>query len=250
MRLLKSIFSGLVIFIFISACGSALTENKNGPAKSATPIPPAPERIEKATNVSFSTYSKTDWPVGWQWIEPDERYDATPHDVKKGVLRVTITSKKNLDGKLTNAPRYIKPISGDFEIETRVKFLPKENYQGAGLLIYQDEANYLRFERAYGGSGGGAGGIRLDVNNKGVYEPIAAPGEIQTEMGEVEMKIVRSGRVFSAYWRGDENAEWRAVGEFESDYPETVMAGLTASNTAREVTAEFAYIRLLPPVKK
>ena len=64
------------------------------------------------------------------------------------------------------------------------------------------------------------------------------------------MKIVRSGRVFSAYWRGGENAEWRAVGEFESDYPETVMAGLTASNTAREVTAEFAYIRLLPPVKK
>ena len=234
----------------VLACGSAPMDNKNAPSKSPTPIPPAPERVEKPTNVSFSTYSKTDWPVGWQWIDPDEKYDATTHDVKKGVLRVNLTTKKNLDGKLANAPRYIKPISGDFQIETRVKFLPKENYQGAGLLIYQDETNYLRFERAYGGSGGGGSGIRLDVNRKGVFEPMVAPGEIQTDVGEVELKVVRSGHVFSAYWREDENAEWRMAGEFESDYRETVMAGLTASNTAREITAEFGFIRLLPPATK
>ncbi len=248
-KLMKHVALIVLAAAFLAACGSAPSENINAPAKSPTPIPPSPERIEKATNVSFSTYSK-EWPVGWQWIDPDEKYDPTPHDVKTGVLRVRLTSKKNLNGKLTNAPRYIKPISGDFQIETRVKFNPKENYQGAGLLIYQDEANYLRFERAYGGPGGGASGIRLDVNKKGIFEPLAAPGEIQTEAGEVEMKIVRVGMIFSAYWREDENAEWREAGRFESDYPETVLAGITASNTARETMAEFGYIRLLPADKK
>ena len=233
----------------VLACGSAALENKNAPAKSPTPIPPSPERIEEATNVSFSTYSK-EWPVGWQWVDPDERYDPTPHNVKKGVLQVNLTTKKNLTDKLSNAPRYIKAISGDFQIETRVKFLPKENYQGAGLLIYSDEANYLRFERSYGGPGGGGSGMRLDVSKNGLFGPFAAPGEIQTDVGEVEMRIVRAGNVFSAYWREDENGEWRAAGEFESDYPDTIMAGIAASNTAREVTAEFAYIRLLPAARK
>ncbi len=231
------------------ACGSASVESKNVAAKSPPPIPPSPERVEKATNVSFSTYSK-EWPVGWQWIEPDEKYNPTPHDVKKGVLRVNLTTKKNLNGRLTNAPRYIKPISGDFQIETHVKFNPKENYQGAGLLIYHDEENYLRFERAYGGEGGGGSGIRLDVNRKGVFQPLVAPGEIQTDVDEVDMKIVRKGNTFSTYWREDESTGWRVAGEFESDYPETILTGLVASNTARDVTAEFAYIRLFPAAAK
>ena len=231
--------------LFLAACGSAPVETKNAPAKPPAPIPPEAVRVDKPVNVSFSTYSK-EWPVGWQWIDPDERYDATPHDVHTGVLRVILTSKKNLNGKFANAPRYIKPITGDFQIETRVKFNPKENYQGAGLLVYKDDGNYLRFERAYGGPGGGGSGIRLDASKKDEFVPIAAPGEIQTDAEEIEMKIVRSGRTFSAYWREDENAEWREAGQFESDYPETVMAGVIACNTAREVTARFAYIRLLP----
>jgi hypothetical protein len=60
------------------------------------------------------------------------------------------------------------------------------------------------------------------------------------------MKIVRSSNTFVAYWREDENSEWREAGEFASDYPETVFAGLVACNTAREMTVEFGYIRLLP----
>lgn len=233
------------------ACGSPALESKATPtpAKSPTPIPPEAVKVDKPVNVSFSTYSK-DWPVGWQWIDPDEKYDATQHDVHSGVLKVTLTTKKNLNGKITNAPRYIKPIAGDFEIETRVKFNPKENYQGAGLLIYKDEENYLRFERAYGGPGGGGSGIRLDASTAGEFKPIAAPGEIQTDAEEVELKIVRSGGKFSAYWRVDEESEWREAGQFETDYPDAIMAGLIACNSAREVTASFAYIKLFPSLKK
>lgn len=233
----------VLLSVFAPACTSSLPENKNKPIYSQSSILSVGERIEKNVNVSFSTYSK-EWPVGWQWIDPDEKYNATPHDVKKGVLRITIPSKKNLNLEVTNAPRYVKSITGDFQIETRLKFLPKQNYQGAGLLIYQDANNYMKFERAYGGGGGE--GFRIDVRSGDGYNPLITPNDIRTDAGQVELKIVRSGKAFTAYWRVDEIAEWKKACEFISDYPETILAGLVACNTAEEITAEFAYIRLLP----
>ncbi|HVF46860.1 MAG TPA: DUF1349 domain-containing protein [Pyrinomonadaceae bacterium] len=231
--------------LFTCSCASPPVAQRSKATPAPAPIPPESVKVEQPVNVSFSTYSK-EWPVGWQWIDPAEKYDPTPHDVKKGVLRISIPSKKDLYGDNRTAPRYIKAITGDFQIETRVKFLPKENYQGAGLLIYKDDDNYIRFERAYGGVGGGGEGIRLDARTPGGYFPIVTPGEIQTSAPSVDLRIVRHGRMFTAYWRFDEESEWREAGVFESDYPQTIMAGLVAANTAREVVAEFIYIKLLP----
>jgi regulation of enolase protein 1 (concanavalin A-like superfamily) len=238
----------ILITVLLSACGSTEPPRKTASSSTPAPIPPGAVKVDKPVNVSFSTYS-TEWPVGWQWIDPGEKDTPTPKDVKKGVLRVRVPPGKNLYGDNRTAPRYVKPITGDFQIETRVKFLPKENYQGAGLLVYKDDNNYIRFERAYGGVGGGGEGLRIDVRNANEYKPIVTPDAIPTEIGEVDLKFVRSGKVFTAYWRADQDSEWREAGEYESDYPETVLVGLVACNTAREVTAEFAYIRLLPAVK-
>lgn len=230
-----------------AACGSAEQPKKVELSK-PEPLPPPAEKIEKPVNVSFSTYS-TEWPVGWQWIDPDEKDKPTPKDVKKGVLRVRIPNGKDMYGENLTAPRYVKPITGDFQIETRVRFAPKENYQGAGLLIYSDAGKYIRFERSYGGVKGGGEGLRLDVKDRSDYRPIVTPDDIQTELTEVDLKIVRSGKLFSAYWREDEEASWQEVGQYEGDFPDTVLAGLIACNTAREITAEFAYIRLTPNAK-
>lgn len=234
---------------FVAACGPPPPVKKSTPTPSPQPIPAEALKIDKPVNVSFSKLS-TDWPVGWQWIDPDEKRAPTPHDVKSGVLRVRVPTGKDLYGGNMSAPRFMKAITGDFQIETRVKFLPKENYQGAGLLIYKDDNNYMRFERAYGGVGGGGEGIRIDVRKADEYKPIVTPNDIQTEAGEVELKIVRGGSVFTAYWREDENGEWREAGEFASDYPESIQAGIFACNTAEEITAEFAYIRLLPSARR
>ncbi len=238
-----------VAAILIGGCGSPPVAKKSTPTPVSTPVPPDAVKVDRPVNVSFSTYSK-DWPVGWQWIDPDEKLNPTPKDVKKGVLRIRIPQGKDLFGDNRTAPRYVKHIGGDFQIETRLKFLPKENYQGAGLLIYRDDNNYIRFERAYGGIGGGGEGIRLDVNKNGEHTPLITPNDLPTEAGEVELKMVRVGPVFTAYWRLDEESEWREVGEVVTDYPEAVLAGLIACNTAREVPAEFAYIKLLPAAGK
>ena len=235
----------LVASCGLAGCSPPRVEIKNTPVKTPGPARTPAARVDKPVNISFSTFS-TDWPVGWEWIDPDEKREPTPHDVKTGVLRIRVPPNKDLYGANRNAPRYMKVVTGDFQIETRVKFYPVENHQGAGLLIYEDGDNYLRLERAYGGHGGGGSAIRFDLRKPGSYEPLVAPGEIMTDAPRVELKIIRSGNVFSGFWRDNENAEWREVGEFASDYPETLQIGLFACNTAEEVTAEFAYIRLLP----
>lgn len=237
------------IFLFIAstllaACGSQSASNREIATSKPQPLPPEAERIEKTVNVSFSTYSK-DWPVGWQWIDPEESVP-TPKDTKKGVLRVRIPTGKNLVPGKQTAPRYTKPVTGDFEIETRVAFLPKENYQGAGLIVYLDDRNYLRFERSYGGSGGGAEGLRVEVMDGQGHRPLVTADEIPTDLGSVDLKLVRRGNTFTAFWRSEEGAQWAEVVKYVSAFPPTINVGLTASNTARDVIVEFGYIKLNP----
>jgi regulation of enolase protein 1 (concanavalin A-like superfamily) len=237
----------------LSACSRPVPLKTSAPSPtpeiSPTPSLSEPESITRDTNVSFSSYSD-DWPKGWRWIDPDETHTPTPHDVKKGVLRIRIPSGKELRGKYANAPRYVKAINGDFEIETRVRFRPTENYQGAGLLIYVNDLNYVRLERGYGGVGGGAGAIRFDARRNGEFTPVSQPGDTETEAEIVDLKLVRSGNLFLAYWRLDEENPWREVGEYRAAFPPTVLSGLIAANTARETTAEFLYIKLLPSFSK
>lgn len=234
----------LLIVTVIAGCSRTDPPHTSGPSPvPATPVPAAPQRIDKATNVSFSTYSK-EWPVGWQWIDPDERDVPTPHNVKARVLSVTVPTGKDLAGDKRNAPRYMKAISGDFQIGTRVIAIPKSNFQAAGLLIYWNDGHYIRFERSFAGPDGGEG-LRLRVRYGDALETVAQ-SESAADLSQVDLKLVRKGTIVSAYWRQDDESEWREVGETPADYPETILAGIAAYNTATAFDVQFAYIRLLP----
>lgn len=239
----------IVLTALFSACASPPDVRKAVvPTPGATPLRTDAIVLDKPIKVSFSTYS-TDWPVGWEWIDPEEKYNATPHDVKSGALRIRLKSRKQLAGEDRTAPRYVKAITGDFQIETRVKFYPTQDFQGAGLLVYANDANYLIFERAYGGDGGGGGGLRLDRQTPDGYAALVTPKDIQSDAREIELKLVRNGGAFSAFWREEESGEWREAGQVQTDYPETIIAGLIARNTASETTADFRYIYLLPTIQ-
>jgi beta-xylosidase len=240
-------YLALAVLMIGFGCSSQPTPKTGVAEVPKNTLAPDPIRVDKPVNVSFSTYSK-EWPVNWQWVDPDEKNNPTAYNVRSGVLRITVPTGRDLYGNNRKAPRYQKAIAGDFQIETRVRFMPKENYQGAGILIFKDDENYIRLERAYGGRGGGGEGIRFDVRQGDEFRTIAEPGEIQTSADRVDLKVVRLGQAFIAYWRIDENGEWREVGEVESDYPDTILAGVAVVNTAREVTADFEYIKLLPGV--
>jgi regulation of enolase protein 1 (concanavalin A-like superfamily) len=142
----------------------------------------------------------------------------------------------------------LKALSGDFEIETKVKFDPTDIYQGAGILVFRNDSNYIRLERGYGGVRSGVNGIRFDKREDEIYEPVATQEQFPTDAKTVELKMRRVGKEFTAFWRLPGN-EWTEVGKYNSSYPETVQVGLIACNTAAELPLEFSYIKLAPPAK-
>lgn len=159
---------------------------------------------------------------------------------------MVVPSGKDLHGDNMTAPRYVKAIKGNFRIDTTVRAKPSENYQGAGLLVFSDKTNYIRLERAFGGTDGGGSGIRLDIRKNDEYSSITTPDDIPYDGAEVELRFVKSGNKITAYWRADENAEWRQVGEAELPTGDTVLAGLIVCNTASEFEAKFVDMTIAP----
>ncbi|QYO65822.1 DUF1349 domain-containing protein [Leptolyngbya sp. 7M] len=249
----------LIIFCLLaSACSGAGTEtaklvNTEPPSNTKASEPSNStntnsstsigERIEKETPVTFEGASLPD---GWTFVDNDAKEKPSPYSMSDGKFKLTIPGGKDLYADNYGAPHLVKAVSGNFEIEARVKFDPKSDYQGAGLLIFHDAKNYLRLERCMGGTGGSGSGIRLDSRKGDEYIPISTPDRAETDADEVDLKIVRMGKKFIAFWRLNEESEWKEVGEFDSAYPETVRVGLIGVNTADEITAEFSNVKLLP----
>jgi hypothetical protein len=70
-----------------------------------------------------------------------------------------------------NAPTLWRLVTADFTAETAVEFAPDESYQGAGLFAWQDQDNFVRLERCFGGVGGGGSGICLLQVENGEPKP-------------------------------------------------------------------------------
>lgn len=221
--------------------GNSITSNSSNTGSA----PPAliGEKVSSPVTIKFGPEGI---PAGWKWLDPDGKDARTNPDTSSGVLKFIVPSGKDLYGDNRTAIQLLKAVDGDFQIETRVKFDPIDDYQGAGILVYIDPVQYLRFERAFGGVGGGTNGLRLDARLKNEYRPITTPDDVPTAAGVVDLKLIRIGKIFTAFWRLDENGEWREVGEFVSDYPDTVQIGLIACNTGAPIPVEFSYIKLAP----
>lgn len=217
------------------------TGANNSPETESPPILKG-EKIEKPSEVDFKADGL---PPGWQKVETSGEKPAE-FDTTGGVLKLKIPGGTDLFAERQSAPRLLKPVSGDFEIETKVKFAPKSDYQGAGILIFNNEKNFLRLERGLGGVDGGMSGVRFDKSENGDYSAISGTDDNPTESGEIELKLIRKGGEFIALMRENIDSEWKEIGVFEGVYPETVQVGIIGVSTTEEITAEFAYIRIMP----
>lgn len=217
------------------------------PSTLASPsVPPTPvtsgAKISQAEEVVFGSAG---FPNDWRWIDPDSKRSPTEFQTKNGVLEFVIPPDKDLFGETQTAPRLLKAVSGDFEIETKVKFDPTDSYQGAGLLIFRNDSNYTRLERGFGGVGGGENGVRWDKREDEIFEPVATQEKFPTNAKVVELKFRRIGKEITGFWR-EPGREWKEVGRYTAGYPDAVLVGIVACNTASPIPVEFSYIKLTP----
>jgi regulation of enolase protein 1 (concanavalin A-like superfamily) len=154
---------------------------------------------------------------------------ATKHDLSAEVGDIT-------------APRVLKEVEGDFIAQVKVsgnvrhfgnrtsdEFLA---YHGAGLILWQDERNYIRLERAaimreQGGSlHYGTLQFRKDFR-------LASTDEVKLPEQDTYLRLERrNGRVYGAV--SQDGIHWRGFESIPVELPRRIKLGVVAINTSTE----------------
>ncbi len=224
------------------------------PVRSVTPNPaPTPgEGIVITTPIEADLSKFADAPQEeWVFIDPAETDVPTARTFGPDGMKMRVLTGRDLYADNLTAPRLVRSVKGDLELTARVSASPKENYQGAGLLIYADAKNYIRFERSHGGVDDADGnGIRLDVRLGDEYRAVTTPRSAPFTGSDVELRLVRIGSKIRAFYRGDEKSPWKPAGEIEAQLADNVFAGVIGCNTGGEFNVGFRWIRLAPADEK
>jgi regulation of enolase protein 1 (concanavalin A-like superfamily) len=180
----------------------------------------------------------------WSWIREDSShwYFGGPLNRRGyGYLGITTLAGDLQSGNnaknllLRNSP------SGDFEVSTKVDFWepPDDNYQQGGLLIYQDDQNYIKLTRIVSGTYG----LELQVEAGGAiayqyFAPI---------WSSVPIKIARTGNSYSGYYSAD-GIVWKRLGQPTTVNLTNPKIGLTAYSVldVKQITAYFDWFRVTP----
>jgi regulation of enolase protein 1 (concanavalin A-like superfamily) len=135
-----------------------------------------------------------------------------------------------------NAPRVLDDIKGDFRLAVKIAKFPTPkadtsannqlSYVGAGVLIWKDDRNYLRLERAAEGNAG---------SHYAFLEGFLDGKEICSEQRDVEdrdayLSVTRQGNNFT-FETSTDGSEWTKLKTLELKLPDQLKAGVAAINT-------------------
>jgi predicted amidohydrolase YtcJ len=182
----------------------------------------------------------------WSWVnETPSKWSLT---ARPGYLRI-LTDSGNIGDKnllLQDAP------AGEFEVSTRVIFTPADNFQMAGIVLWQDKDNYLKLGRAYCDPaaltcvGNGIYFDKMEGGTLGINNFAAAT----TSQSEAYLKVVRRGNDYHGYYSTDE-WNWSYIGSH------TIGAGVHLSRVGlsagqdlagAQTPADFDWFRFTEPL--
>ena len=158
--------------------------------------------------------------------------------IKNGKLIIT-----TLDGDIHRERADINNLflqyapEGDFEIETKFEFTPKENYEQVFLCVWQDHNNYLRLSYVYDG----APKVEVAKEVKGNYKSYNLPVKKKIKF----LKIKKTGEHYDFYYSFD-NKIWKKVGKGFNLKFNDIKVGISAISPVSERTpvAEFDWFNI------
>lgn len=203
------------------------------PAATATPTP-TPTPTPGSTPASGSDeFNSSTLGTQWSWVREDNTHWSLT--AASGYMRI-ITQTGDIYQTYADAKNILlQNATGDWTITTKMTYKPSANYQGAGLIVYQDDNNYVKMARAY------------ISGNKFQFGKEVAGTFTSTEVtdgitGNVSyLKIVKSGTNYSGYYSSD-GTTYTQVGTTQSVSLSTVRIGLMAINSylsVPELNADF-----------
>ena len=171
---------------------------------------------------------------GWVWVDPlgDCNYSLTDNP---GHLRLYAPDGGHDLYMNLDAPRLVRPVRGDFVATTKVTINPTHNYQGAGLLIWHDQDNYVRLERTL------VSGIDMWYRVAGAYGGV----EIPFSGSPVFLRLQRAGDRVTA-WYSEDASKWVEVSTIDFKVSGTLRVGLDLINQWQDnpIWADFDFFKL------
>lgn len=146
-----------------------------------------------------------------------------------------------------NAPRTLKPVSGDFTFQVTVQgvFAPGDDstqpgrtgYTGAGILMFVDPENYVRIERAtlHGSGGEPHDYVNFEMRLDGKLVRIGTTGDRPiTSKNPLHLRLERKGDLLHGFV-SDDGQIWDEMEpkQVPETWPETAEVGVAAISTSR-----------------
>ncbi|WP_214111320.1 ThuA domain-containing protein, partial [Acrocarpospora catenulata] len=188
------------------------------------------------------------------------RYDSALARVTGGNLEIDTTTGDIYGSDNSNPKNFIlqTPPSGDWTLETKVDGSAfNEQYQQAGLIVYGDDNNYVKFDYITDNTAGSAVARRIELRSE-------VGGTVQNPQPQVSnltsgvwwLRLKKEGTTFRGYYSAD-GTTWTEIAN--SGTPTAVqntavanakvgLFGFGASQTASK-TVKFDYFRLTQGVE-
>ena len=182
--------------------------------------------------------------TGWQWRNEDANnwsLSAVP-----GALQINVDGGQVSDDSIRNLLLRQAP-TGNFQIETKVTFSPKADFQLAGLIVYESPPNIIQAGRAFCDLPDVCVGEGLYVdyyNNGNFVTPNFAAAYTNSE---VYLRLVRQGDTYT-FQSSSNGSEWILRGGTVSTMNPLQIGLVAGQNTVDLIPALFDYfeVRSLP----
>ena len=246
----------LWVVILLSACGF-IPPRPTEPSIQITPLASAtPSPISSVTPTPITpTVSPTPTPdpkffrddfnetldAGWSWVREDpQNWSLT---ALPGALQINVAGGYVVAG--TNPNLLLRPApEGNFQIQTQITFRPTRNYQFAGLIMYENDANFIQAGRSACNSTGCAGtGLYMNHYENGA---IVMP-DFGQSYGDIDPLLLRLSRNENTYTfeASTDGKVWYIIGSHASDMV-PVQIGLVTGQRTRgdDAPAIFEYFEV------
>lgn len=225
-------------------------------ATSAEQVPAqSPVRVNANDEGFFDDFDGPTLDSSWYWLKENPRawsLEATP-----GHLRITTDEGDMAVGcrNHRNLLLHAAPL-GSFELQTKIFIDPQQNYQQGGLLVFDDQDNFVKLDFVWSDSiisegQHGVIGIELLAEQNGKFPewpwPIAV---LRPDKDGLLLKLTRNGNWYDGAYSVD-GIRWIRVGSVEAptiQNPEIGLMAITGVNveencspTAPKIPVEFDY---------
>jgi beta-xylosidase len=215
------------------------------PSPTSTEIPPTVSPVPTTDPNFYRDDFNENLTVPWTWVrENSQNWSLTnvPGTIQISVSQGYVSSHTNTNMLLRPAP------SGNFQIETQMTFRPEDNFQFAGLIIYESDSNFIQAGREYCKAVNCIGeGLYMDYHKNGV---MVKPdfGQPYKEIDPILLRLSRRGNSYT-FEVSTDGKVWFIIGSHTSDMA-PLQIGLVTGQRLKgpPISATFDYfeVRSLP----